>query len=113
VIAAEQLPFEFMLNALRLPGGFACRSFEERTGLAWEVIAAPTAALRERGLLEMTATHCRPSALGLRFVNDMLLEFMPETSKMPGGTALSMTARERGLGAAAPLYTGPGVPNAE
>ena len=113
VIAAEQLPFEFMLNALRLPGGFTCRSFEERTGLAWEVIATPTAALRERGLLEMTATHCRPSALGLRFVNDMLLEFMPERSKMPGGTVLSMTARERGQGAAAPLYTGPEAPNAE
>ena len=94
-IAAEQLPFEFMLNALRLPGGFTCRSFEEGTGLAWDLIADPIAALRERGLLEMTGTHCRPSALGLRFVNDMLLEFMPETSKMTGGSALSMTSSKR------------------
>lgn len=113
VIAAEQLPFEFMLNALRLAGGFTCRSFEERTGLAWDVIGAPIAALRERGLLEMTATHCWPSPLGLRFLNDLLLEFMPETSKMSGGSALSMTARERGQGAAAPLYTGPEAADAE
>ncbi len=113
VIAAEQLPFEFMLNALRLPGGFTCRSFEERTGLAWEVIGARVAALRGRGLLEMTATHCRPSALGLRFLNDLLLEFMPETPKMSGGSALSMTSRERGQGASAPLYTGPEALNAE
>jgi oxygen-independent coproporphyrinogen-3 oxidase len=113
VIAAEQLPFEFMLNALRLPGGFTCRSFQERTGLAWDVIGARITALRQRGLLEMTATHCRPSALGLRFVNDMLLEFMPETSKMPGGSALSMASRERGQGASAPLYTGLEARNAE
>ncbi len=113
VIAAEQLPFEFMLNALRLPGGFTCRSFQERTGLAWDVIGARITALRQRGLLEMTATHCRPSALGLRFVNDMLLEFMPETSKMPGGSALSMASREGGQGASAPLYTGLEARNAE
>jgi coproporphyrinogen III oxidase-like Fe-S oxidoreductase len=107
------LPFEFMLNALRLPGGFTCRSFGERTGLAWEVIGARVAALRERGLVEMTATHCRPSALGLRFLNDLLLEFMPQTPKMSGGSALSMTSRERGQGASAPLYTGPEALNAE
>jgi oxygen-independent coproporphyrinogen-3 oxidase len=113
VLAAEQLPFEFMLNALRLAGGFPQRSFTERTGLEWGAIGARIAALRERGLMEVTATACRPSALGLRFVNDLLLEFMPETSKMPGSSALSMTTRERGQGASAPLYTGLQGPNAE
>ncbi len=113
VLAAEQLPFEFMLNALRLAGGFTQRSFTERTGLEWGAIGAPIAALRERGLMEVTATACRASTLGLRFLNDLLLEFMPETSKMPGSSALSMTAREPGQGASAPLYTGLHGPNAE
>jgi len=104
---------EFMLNALRLADGFTRRSFTERTGLEWNAISAPIAALRQRGLLEVTATACRPSAMGLRFVNDLLLEFMPETPKMPGSSALSMTPRERAQGASAPLYTGPHGPNAE
>jgi putative oxygen-independent coproporphyrinogen III oxidase len=94
VIATEELPFEFMLNALRLPAGFTYESFSERTGLERDAISAPIASLAGRGLLESTATGCRPSALGLRFLNDLLLEFMPESSKMPGSYTLSMTSRE-------------------
>ncbi len=40
-IPAAELPFEFMLNALRLRGGFARSLFGERTGLGWDAIAAP------------------------------------------------------------------------
>jgi putative oxygen-independent coproporphyrinogen III oxidase len=113
VIATEELPFEFMLNALRLPEGFTWQSFRERTGLEYGAISAPVAALTARGLVEPTATGCRPSALGLRFLNDLLLEFMPENSKTPGSSTLSMTSREPGRGAVAPLFTGAQAPTQE
>jgi putative oxygen-independent coproporphyrinogen III oxidase len=113
VIAARELPFEFMLNALRLPGGFAWRSFGERTGLEYGAISAQIAALTARGLLQPTASGCRPSALGLRFLNDLLLGFMPESSQTPGSSTMSMTSREPGRGAAAPLFTGPQAPAQE
>jgi putative oxygen-independent coproporphyrinogen III oxidase len=113
VIATEELPFEFMLNALRLPEGFTWQSFRERTGLEYRAISAPVAALKARGLLEPTAAGCRPSALGLRFLNDLLLEFMPENSRTPGSSTLSMTSREPGRGAAAPLFTGAQAPTQE
>jgi putative oxygen-independent coproporphyrinogen III oxidase len=106
VIAARELPFEFMLNALRLPAGFTYAGFSARTGLSADAISARIAALTARGLIESTPSGCRPSALGLRFLNDLLLEFMPENPQMAGSSALSMTSHEPGRGAAPPLYTG-------
>src|SRR5262249_22506658 len=54
VIPQEELPFEFMLNSLRLTAGFERRTFSERTGLAFEQIASPVALALERGLLTAT-----------------------------------------------------------
>ncbi|HEY0768612.1 MAG TPA: radical SAM family heme chaperone HemW [Steroidobacteraceae bacterium] len=96
VIPARELPFEFMLNALRLTGGFEAATFPERTGLDWQEIAAPMDTAIARGLLLPTATGYRPSALGLRFLNDVLLEFMPESPEMPGASALSIGVSETG-----------------
>jgi putative oxygen-independent coproporphyrinogen III oxidase len=81
VIEARELPFEFMLNALRLTDGFDSGMFCTRTGLPWSAIAATVRAHSARGLLLMTQNGCRPSPLGLRFLNDLLLEFLPEASK--------------------------------
>ena len=89
-IPTGELPFEFMLNALRLTAGFDVAMFVARTGLDREVIAAPVGRAAARGLLVRTATGYRPSALGLRFMNDVLLEFLPETSGKSGGSVLSM-----------------------
>ncbi|GAC1453388.1 MAG: radical SAM family heme chaperone HemW [Steroidobacteraceae bacterium] len=113
VIDGEALPFEFMLNALRLPGGFTAASFTSRTGLAYDVISARIDSLTARGLLEPTPDGCRPSSLGLRFLNDLLLEFMPESSKKSGSCTLSMTSAEAGRGAPVPLYTGSQAPTGE
>jgi oxygen-independent coproporphyrinogen-3 oxidase len=90
VIPQEELPFEFMLNALRLTAGFERRTFGERTGLAWERIEAPVALALERGLLTATRTGYRPSPLGLRFLNEMLLLFMAETPEKTGDSTLSI-----------------------
>jgi len=94
VIAANELPFEFMLNALRLTDGFDAALFPSRTGLEWEVIAAPMQSALARGLLERTPAGYRPSTRGLRFLNDLLLEFLPETPKKSGGSMLSMATPE-------------------
>jgi oxygen-independent coproporphyrinogen-3 oxidase len=97
-VLAHELPFEFMLNALRLTDGFEAATFPSRTGLDWEVIAARMHAASTRGLLVPTATGYRASARGLRFLNDLLLEFLPETLKKSGASALSMATPEVGAG---------------
>jgi putative oxygen-independent coproporphyrinogen III oxidase len=95
-IAPPELPFEFMLNALRLTAGFAPASFSTRTGLAWETVAAPLRAALDAGLLSRTVEGYRPSPRGLRFLNDLLLTFLPETSKNSGASVLSMATPEVG-----------------
>ena len=97
-ILREELPFEFMLNALRLTAGFEQASFAARTGLPWQVVDAPVRTALDAGLLLRTAGGYRPSALGLRFLNDLLLEFLPETSKNCGASALSMATPEFNAG---------------
>jgi oxygen-independent coproporphyrinogen-3 oxidase len=76
-VPREQLPFEFLINALRLPGGFEPALFEARTGLSMDSIRTRLASLAGRGLLESTESRCRASATGLSFLNDLLAEFLP------------------------------------
>jgi oxygen-independent coproporphyrinogen-3 oxidase len=72
------LVFEFMLNALRLVDGFPERLFEERTGLPLEYLAELSAEATARGLLERSAQGVwRPTALGMRFLDDLQAEFLP------------------------------------
>jgi oxygen-independent coproporphyrinogen-3 oxidase len=109
VIAPAELPFEFMLNALRLCAGFPAALFSEHTGLGLERIAAALGRGVQRGLLLSTGSGYRPSALGLRFLNDTLLLFMAETAQMTGESALSIGAPEAATGNPAALFTGSGA----
>ena len=88
-VAPAELPFEFMLNALRLVEGFERCAFRERTGLAWDAVAGRVAALEARGLLENEGTMCRASARGLQFLNDVLLSFLEESPRTTGSFGLS------------------------
>jgi putative oxygen-independent coproporphyrinogen III oxidase len=106
VVQESELPFEFMLNALRLKGGFDAALFPARTGLDWRAIASPIDRLVRRGMLRRTPERYRPSALGLRFLNEMLLEFMPERAEMPTPLALSTAVSGTGAGSRRPLFTG-------
>jgi putative oxygen-independent coproporphyrinogen III oxidase len=90
----EELPFEFMLNALRLTDGFDAESFPARTGLPLSCIEARLASAAARGLLERSGGGWRPSELGLRFLNDLLVEFLPEKPKKTALSALSMATPE-------------------
>ena len=92
-VPVHELPFEFMLNALRLVGGFEQPLFAERTGLEWSVIEPQVQALVGRHLLEKVEGHWRPTPQGLTFLNELLLSFVSEnrreSSKNAGGFGLS------------------------
>jgi putative oxygen-independent coproporphyrinogen III oxidase len=92
----HELPFEFMLNALRLVCGFDTALFSTRTGLDWETVAGPIEALVGRGLIVREGACHRPSPQGLRFLNELLLSFVnevcPERAKMAGAFGLSTTS---------------------
>ncbi len=76
-VAEADLPFEFMLNALRLIEGFAADHFESRTGLRMEHIEPLLLRAQSRGLLERGPEDgWRPSELGLRFLNDLQAGFL-------------------------------------
>jgi oxygen-independent coproporphyrinogen-3 oxidase len=75
-IAPRELPFEFMLNALRLVDGVPVERFEERTGLPRAVVARRLAAAEEKGLLESDARRIRPTRHGRLFLNDLLQQFL-------------------------------------
>jgi len=88
-IASRDLPFEFMMNALRLTDGFSIATFTARTGLEWSSVERSCAALEERGLLAVSSSDCRPTPLGLRFLNEALLKFLPEKTDLSGKRVLS------------------------
>jgi len=88
-VAAADLPFEFMMNALRLTGGFEKRVFTERTGLDWEAVEPSVDALVARGLLVVDGCLCQPTSLGLRFLNEMLIGLLPEKAGLTGKRTLS------------------------
>jgi putative oxygen-independent coproporphyrinogen III oxidase len=75
-VGAADLPIEFMMNALRLSEGFPAALFTERTGLPLSAVEGPLARAQAAGLLERDALAIRPTALGRRFLNDLLGLFM-------------------------------------
>ena len=76
VLSAERLPFDFMLNALRLNAGVPMAMFEARTGLPRAAIADHLATAHARGWLEPDPDWLRPTELGRRFANDVIGLFL-------------------------------------
>jgi oxygen-independent coproporphyrinogen-3 oxidase len=70
-VSAHDLPFEFMLNALRLVEGFPVHRFIERTGLPMTSIEPALQEAERRGLIERTFEKIAPTPLGQRFLNDL------------------------------------------
>jgi len=71
------LPFEFMMNALRLNEGVPAALFDERTGLPLIACAPALERARGLGLLERDAARLKPTLQGQRFLNDLLELFLP------------------------------------
>ena len=77
-VSRAELPFEFMLNALRLADGFALPTFTERTGLPITAITAALQQAQARGLLTDGFNHVQPTAHGFDFLNDLQALFLPK-----------------------------------
>jgi oxygen-independent coproporphyrinogen-3 oxidase len=81
-VESAQRPFEFMLNALRLTEGFDRALFEARTGLDWATVAPVVERAVAAGTLERGGDpdRIRPTPLGLRFLNELLVDFLPSAA---------------------------------
>ena len=77
-VESSQMGFEFMLNALRLVEGVPVALFAERTGLPINAIASALDAAEARGLLARDHLTMRPTAQGLRYLNDLVSLFLPD-----------------------------------
>ena len=75
-IASDELVSEFMLNALRLHEGVTWSLFEARTGLSYDNIALEVSQLIKQGLLVDDNEHLQPTALGRRYLNQILRIFL-------------------------------------
>lgn len=76
IVPTSDLPFEFMMNALRLVDGVPSHYFAERTGLNMAKIAPQIALAQQKGLLDGNPMFLRPTDLGRRFLNDLIGIFL-------------------------------------
>ncbi len=76
-VARADLPFEFMLNALRLNSGFPVQMFTERTGLPLSAIERGLAQAESRGLVVRTLDRVEPTPTGRLFLSDLQALFLP------------------------------------
>ena len=76
-LEAGDLPFEFMMNALRLTEGVPAATFAERTGLPLAAIEEACRQARKDGLLLDDPNRLAPTERGQLFLNDLLQRFLP------------------------------------
>ncbi|KTT54349.1 oxidase [Pseudomonas oryzihabitans] len=77
-LAPADLPFDFMMNALRLVDGVPAAWYPQRTGQSLDSLAPALAAARRAGLLAEDEERLRPTARGQLFLNDLLQSFLPD-----------------------------------
>nr|WP_314563552.1 radical SAM family heme chaperone HemW [uncultured Pseudomonas sp.] len=77
-LAPADLPFDFMMNALRLVDGVPAAWYPQRTGQPLDSLAPALAAARRAGLLAEDEQRLRPTARGQLFLNDLLQSFLPD-----------------------------------
>ena len=76
IIAADALPFEFFMNALRLNGGVSRDLFEKRTALPVGLVDSRLKSLEYRGLLTLSDSVIKTTPMGMRFLNEVLQDFL-------------------------------------
>jgi oxygen-independent coproporphyrinogen-3 oxidase len=77
-VSRSELPFEYMLNALRLRNGFGLQDFMERTGLPLSAIEVALQQGERKGLLERDFARVRPTQRGFDFLSDLQELFLQE-----------------------------------
>jgi oxygen-independent coproporphyrinogen-3 oxidase len=75
-VSATELPFEFMMNALRLNQGFDADLFEQRTSLPLRRIESELRLAAQDGLIARSLQHIAPTDQGRRFLNRLLERFL-------------------------------------
>ncbi|MBV2206372.1 MAG: YggW family oxidoreductase, partial [Pseudomonas sp.] len=76
-LQADELPFEFLMNVLRLTDGVPALLFTQRTGLPLDLLAAGRREAEARGLLVSDPQRLVATAKGQLFLNDLLQLFLP------------------------------------
>jgi putative oxygen-independent coproporphyrinogen III oxidase len=77
-VTRADLPFEFMLNALRLRDGFALQDFVDRTGLPLSAIEQPLREAEAKGLVTRDFVRVKPTERGFDFLSDLQGMFLPD-----------------------------------
>ncbi|MNS42564.1 Oxygen-independent coproporphyrinogen-III oxidase 1 [compost metagenome] len=72
----DEMPFEFLMNALRLTAGVESHLYPERTGLSLESLAEGRAAAEQSGLLQVEPSRLAATERGQLFLNDLLQQFL-------------------------------------
>jgi oxygen-independent coproporphyrinogen-3 oxidase len=80
IVAAGEVGFEFMMNALRLNGGFPTRLIEERAGVPLTAVLGDLDEAERRGFVTRDHERITPTQLGRRFLNDVLQIFLPRAT---------------------------------
>lgn len=71
-ITADNLPFEFMMNALRLTSGFSKKEFKQKTGIEYIVLKNKLHKSFRAGLLDEDNENLKPTKKGILFLNEIL-----------------------------------------
>ena len=77
-VPRADLPFEYMLNATRLTGGFKIQDFCDRTGLSITAIQKGLIQAEEKGLIERDFATVKPTARGMDFLSDLQSLFLAD-----------------------------------
>ena len=75
-VSRAELPFEFMLNALRLKEGFKLQDFVEKTGLPFTAVQKGLDEAERKGLIERDFVRVKPTVRGFNFLNDLQSLFL-------------------------------------
>lgn len=75
-LSNEEMPFEFLMNALRLTAGVESRLYPERTGLSLDTLAEGRREAEQSGLLQVEPSRLAATERGQLFLNDLLQQFL-------------------------------------
>lgn len=75
-LSNDEMPFEFLMNALRLTAGVESRLYPERTGLSLDTLAEGRREAEQSGLLQVEPSRLAATERGQLFLNDLLQQFL-------------------------------------
>ncbi len=75
-VTAEELPFEYMMNRLRLFSGFSLDDYQAYTGLSTDTVLPTLLQAQAKGLMAFDGALWSVSKLGHRYLNDLLEMFL-------------------------------------